>query len=486
MTMDEVIREAMQSFRRGLNDGAKLGPLPRRDKKKPKATLDKGPSDNLLAERFVSLYKDKVRYVHKWKSWLIWTGTHWMRDERGTVFDAIRRCNIHSGVYSVAKTNAVEKFAQSFQNVSVETKIWNRDPFLLGTPDGTVDLRTGKLKPAEPTDYITMVTAVAPAPVADETTCPRWLQFMREINNQDAERIRFEQQWSGYSLTGDTREQCLLFIYGPGGNGKGIRCQITFWLMGEYAHMATIDLFLVTFGDKHTTSQAALYGKRVVIASETQEGRTWDITLIKQLTGGDPITARFMRCDDFTFIPELKLIISSNNLPKLPSVGIAEKRRFNVKKYDFQPAEVDFQLINTLKKEGPGILRWMIDGCVDWQQHGLIRPDSVVRETEEYMQAQDDFDNWLQDCAELDRRPNATIGEPTGKLFASWRMWAEARNVRVGREAELVDKLKSRCGCRHTTHFKVNGPNGEVHEVRGFYGIRVLSSAPDDSSDAPF
>jgi putative DNA primase/helicase len=483
MTMEEAIREAMQSFRRGLNDGAKLGPIPRREKKQPQAKLNMEPSDNLLAERFVSLYKDKIRYVHLWKKWLIWTGTHWMRDERGTVFDAIRRCNLASGVRSVAKTRNVEAFAQSFQNVSVDTKIWNRDHFLLGTPSGTVDLRTGELRPADPQDYITMITAIAPASIADETTCPRWLQFMDEINANDAERARFEQQWSGYSLTGDTREQCLLFICGPGGNGKGIRCQITFHLLGDYAHMAAIDLFLVTYGDKHSTSLAALYGKRIVIASETQEGRTWDINLIKQLTGGDPITARFMRCDDFTFIPEAKLYISSNHQPKLPSVGVAEKRRFNLKKYDFQPAQVDFQLLDKLKKEGGGILRWMIDGCLDWQKNGLIRPDSVVRDTDEYMQQQDDFDNWLKDCAELDRRPNTSVGEPTSKLFASWRAWAEARNLRVGREGELVEKLKSRCGCTPTEHIKVNGPNGELRDARGLYGIKLLT--PDERG-SPF
>jgi putative DNA primase/helicase len=479
----EAIREAKQAFRRGLNDGVKAGPLPGGGKK-TSAKPSSEPSDNLLAERFVAQYQHKIRYVHLWKRWMIWTGTYWQRDERGTVFDAIRRCNLKLGMTSVAKARSTEAFAQSFQNVSVDTKIWNRDPYLLGTPGGTVDLRTGELRPADPKDYITMITAVAPAEKADDTTCPRWLQFMDEINAKDAERIRFEQQWSGYSLTGDTREQCLLFLYGPGSNGKGVRCQVTFWLLGDYAHMAALDLFLVSYGDKHTTSLAALYGKRVVIASETQEGRTWDIVLIKQLTGGDPMTARFMRCDDFTFNPEAKLIISSNHQPKLPSVGVAEKRRFNLKRYDFQPKQIDYQLVNKLKVEGPGILRWKIDGCLDWQKNGLIRPDSVIKDTDEYMQQQDDVTNWILDCAELDPRLNTSICETTAKLFASWRLWAEARNIRVGRETELVEKLRSQHGCRPNENIKVNGLNGEERRARGLYGIKLLASAPDD--DSPF
>jgi putative DNA primase/helicase len=473
-------QEAKNQFHSGLASGAK-----QTSAGKGSSAAKKGvePTDNQLAERFVNRYKDKVRYVHKWKTWLIWTGTHWQRDERGTVFDAIRRSNLDLKVYSVNKTRNAEAFTQSFQNISVDTKIWDSDPYLLGTPKGTVDLRTGELRPPDAKDYITMVTAVPPAEVADETTCKRWLQFMREVNDDDKERMRFEQQWSGYALTGDISEQCLLFIYGPGGNGKGVRCQTTIWLLGDYAHVAAIDLFLISYGDKHSTSLAALYGKRQVFAAETQEGRTWNISLIKQLTGGDPITARFMRCDDFTFIPASKLTISSNYQPKLPSVGIAEKRRFNLKKYDFQPKQIDYSLVEKLKGEGPGILRWMIDGCIDWQQNGLIRPQSIVDDTDEYLTQQDDFASWLADCAEL--YPGTIIGEPTNKLFASWRAWAEKRNLNPGRPAELVERLKSRCQCKPTSHLKVTGRNGEVHDARGLEGIKLLVSVPD-SEDLPF
>ena len=404
-----MTQQAKTAFRHGLEDGAKLNPLPKTSK--PSSGDRSDLSDNALATHFVSLHKGKYRFVHEWGQWLIWNGVYWQRDKLGRAFNAIRLSNLRCGVKSVQKTRAVETFAKSHPEISAPAEIWDSDPYLLGTPGGTVDLRTGELREASAGDCITMITAVAPAAVADQTTCPRWLQFMDEINDNDKERIRFEQQWSGYSLTGDVSEQCLLFIYGPGGNGKGVRCQTTIWLLNDYAHVAAVDLFLVTYGTKHSTSQAALRGKRLVFGTETQEGRVWDINLIKQLTGGDPITARFMRCDDFTFIPELKLVVSSNNQPKLPSVGEAERRRFNLKKYDYKPPQPDKHLLDKLKQEGPGILRWKIDGCLDWQKNGLVRPASIVRDTEEYLTQQDDFANWLDDCAEL--RPGSTIGEPT-------------------------------------------------------------------------
>jgi putative DNA primase/helicase len=478
MERDHMSQDAKDAFRHGLADGDHLDPLPPTPTKAPKG--GEAPSDNTLARHFVSLHRDRFRYVHEWGQWLIWTGVYWRRDKLGRAFDAIRRSNLQCGVASVNKARNVEAFAKSFPEIATPAEIWDANPYLLGTPDGTIDLRSGKMRSPDPKDHITKLTAVSPAEVADKTTCPRWLQFMDEINDNDKERIRFEQQWSGYSLTGDIGEQCLLFIYGPGGNGKGVRCQATIWLLADYAHVAAIDLFLVTYAAKHTTSIAALHGKRLVFGMETQEGRMWDINLIKQLTGGDPITARFMRCDDFTFAPTLKLVVSSNHQPRLPSVGEAERRRFNLKKYDHQPPRPDRHLLDKLKQEGPGILCWMIDGCLDWQKNGLVRPDSVLRDTNEYLQQQDDFTNWLNDCVEL--CPGTTIGESTESLFISWRCWAERRNLRVGREAELLDKLqKPPCNCRYDRRVEVKEPNGGKRFARGLMGIRLASTKTNEN-----
>jgi putative DNA primase/helicase len=408
----------------------------------------------------------------------MWTGTRWEHDERKTVFDAIRRTNLEMRVRSVRKASAAETFAAAFQTVSVKAAIWDRDPYLLGTPGGTVDLRTGQMRPADPNDYITKLTSVAPAEVADETTCPRWLTFLEEVTEDNPDLIRFLQQWFGYSLTGDTREECLVFIYGPGGNGKGVLIHTLQAVLGDYAHEAAIDLFIASRHDKHTTSLAALHGRRLVFATETEENRTWAIGLIKRLSGSDLITARFMRQDDFTFKPILKMTITSNHQPALPSVGIAERRRFNLAGFNFRPREVDETLTDTLKAEGAGILRWSIDGCLDWQKNGLIRPYSVKRDTEDYLSRQDHLGAWIEECCEL--LPGSDVGESSVTLYRSWKIFAEARGVWPGRVSDLVARLVER-GCREERRVvlrnlfgeAIKDQKGNLQSAKGLEGIRL-------------
>src|SRR5262249_23686331 len=171
---------------------------------------------------------------------------------------------------------------------------WNTDPYLLGTPGGTVDLRTGSLRTAVPREYITKLTAVAPAETAD---CPLWLRFLNEATKDDPAMVRFLQQWGGYNLTGDIREHALAFLLGSGGNGKSTFLEVFMGILGDYAVTAAMDTFTSSKHERHPTDLALLAGGRMVTASETEEGRHWAESRIKQITGGDPITARFMRQD---------------------------------------------------------------------------------------------------------------------------------------------------------------------------------------------
>jgi putative DNA primase/helicase len=262
---------------------------------------------------------------------------------------------------------------------------------------------------------------------------------------------------------------------GTGGNGKGVLIQTIQAVVGDYAHEAATDVFVASYADKHTTSLAALNGKRMVFASETEEGRAWAIGIISRLTGDDLMTARFMRQDDFTFKPVLKLTVIGNHQPSLPSVGSAERRRFNLIGFSFVPAKVDRKLTTTLKGEGPGILRWMIDGCLDWQKNGLIRPTSIIRDTEEYLDSQDHFKNWCADYVIF--HPGTVIGTLTDRLFASWRSYAEGRNIKVGREHQLTAKLVG-VGCRRSKHvkykYKDEWGKDRVGEARGLEGVQLI------------
>jgi putative DNA primase/helicase len=191
------------------------------------------------------------------------------------------------------------------------------DPWLLGCPGVTIDLRDGIGRAPDPGDGITRLVAVAPAETAE---CPLWRAFLHEATGGDAAMKRFLQQIVGYCLTGDTREHALFFIYGVGGNGKSVFLNTVSSIIGYYATTAAMDTFVASKSDRHPTDLAGLRGARLVSASETEEGRAWAEAKIKAITGGDTISARFMRQDFFTYRPQFKLVIVGNHKPVLKNV----------------------------------------------------------------------------------------------------------------------------------------------------------------------
>jgi putative DNA primase/helicase len=266
---------------------------------------------------------------------------------------------------------------------------------------------------------------------------------LREATGGDDALIRFLQQFLGYSLTGSTREHALLFVYGGGGNGKSVLLNTVSWIFGNYETTAAIDAFVATRGEKHTTDLAMLRCARLVTASEIAKGRVWNENLVKQVTGGDPITARFMRQDNFTFRPIFKLIVIGNHKPRLQSVNEAVRRRFNIVPLDQKPAKPDLQLEEKLRGEAPGILRWMIDGCLDWQKAGLVRPASVLAATAEYFAMQDLFGQWLEDECVVEPG-NRWKSAKSAELFTSWGDYAKRAGEHPGSKVSFADELKER------------------------------------------
>lgn len=231
-----------------------------------------------------------------------------------------------------------------------------------------MDLRTGEIRPAQKADYITKVTACVPD---FEMEMPVFKKFFTETTQGDSELQRYLQRISGYGLSGSTREQKLFFGYGPGGNGKSVLVNTIGAIAGDYHVAAAMDTFVEHHGDHHPCDVAMLSGARLVTASETHKGRRWNETLINRLTGGDPVTARWMRRDFFTYVPQFTLIFIGNFAPELDSVTEAAQRRFRIIPFTFQPKEVDEKLFERLRPEWPAILAWMITGARDWYQHGL-------------------------------------------------------------------------------------------------------------------
>jgi putative DNA primase/helicase len=430
-------------------------------------------SDDTIALQFTKTHLGLLRYVAKWGRWLMWDGSRWQFDDKLHVFDMVRetcrteahRCNdprVKAQLTSAKTVGAVHRLAQMDQRTAAVIDQWDGDPWLLNTPGGVIDLRTGNLREAKPQDFMTKITAVAPG-----GECPTFLAFLNEITDGDVELQGYLQRALGYSLTGVTSEHALFFNYGKGANGKGTLMNTIAHIMGDYHKTAPIETFTVTKHDNHPTELAGLMGARLVTAAETEKGRKWAEARIKQLTGGDPVSARFMRQDFFEYLPQFKINISGNHKPSLSTVDEAIRRRFNLIPFLVTVAEEkrDIDLPEKLKAEASGILQWQIDGCVMWQQQGLAPPAAVTGATKDYLDSQDLISLWIVDCCEEDRAAQ----ESASMLFASYKDWAEKAGEPPGTQKDFGDIL-------HTKGFqKERNKHG-----RFFRGLRITSSRTND------
>jgi putative DNA primase/helicase len=407
-------------------------------------------SDEALALLFAERRGDELRFVAKWGQWLQWDGRRWAPDDTLCAFDLVRKicreaaaeCNqpkIASVIASAKTVAAVERLAKADRRLAATSEQWDADPWLLNTPNGIVNLRTGTIRPHQATDYMTKITGAAPDTLRP---IPTWHAFLHRVMGGDAELIEFMQRLAGYALTGSTREHALAFLYGIGANGKSTFLNALSGCLGDYHRTAPIETFTASTTDRHPTDLAGLRGARLVTAIETEEGRRWAESRIKALTGGDRVAARFMRQDFFEFIPQFKLVIAGNHKPGLRSVDEAIRRRFHLVPFTvtIPPEERDRQLDEKLKAEWPGILNWMIQGCVAWQQQGLAAPAAVTNATAVYLEQQDAIAAWIDEKCERD--PSAW--ERSATLFANWKAWADSSGEPAGDIKRFRDRLEAR------------------------------------------
>ncbi|AZQ66957.1 hypothetical protein EF888_07295 [Silicimonas algicola] len=449
------------------------------------ADLDMTPGDVDLSEdgvarAFAEMQAGYRLYDNDAGKWFVYVGDCWQLDHtQSTTFAARELVNTVSFKINSNKrtryrsssfVSGVERLARSDPALSVRQENFDTDLWLLGCPGVTVDLRTGKPREPDPRDMITRLTSVAPAETAH---CPRWDDFLSEATGGDDDMKGFLQRFLGYSLTGFTTEHALIFAWGGGGNGKSVFQNTAANIMGDHATHAAMETFISSRQDRHSTELAYLRGARLVTASETDEGRAWAEARIKTLTGGDPVTARFMHKDPFTFIPQFKLLIVGNHQPALQSVDDAARRRFNIVPFTRRPEKPDPDLEAKLRKEHPQILRWMIDGCLDWQANGLKRPQSVLDATAEYFSEQDFVGQWLGEVAILEPG-NPHRFTSSADLFASWKAYAEKAGEMVGAQKGLAGKLR-RFGL--TTEMRSIGGQ----KLRGWVGVslKVRASGHD-------
>ncbi len=425
-------------------------------------------TDEALALRFADLHADNLRFVATWGRWLHWNGTHWRLDDTLQAFDFARevcreaaaaishkKARLAAVIASAKTVAAIERLAKADRRLAATSDQWDSDPWLLNTPVGALDLRSGKVRPHNPSDHCTKSTKVSP-----EGECPVWLTFLARVTDGDADLQSFLQRMLGYALTGDTTAHALFFLFGCGANGKSVAIDTVSGIMGDYHQTAPIETFTHSTSERHPTELARLRGARLVTSVETEEGRRWAESRIKALTGGDKIAARFMRQDFFEFAPQFKLVIAGNHKPALRSVDEAIRRRFNLIPFSVTiPAEErDPNLRDKLKAEWPGILRWMVEGCLAWQDQGLAAPAAVREATSAYLEAEDALSVWIDERCIRD----ASAWTPSAALFSSWKAWADGTGEFVGSAKRFAQNLETR-GFQPVR--KMNG--------RGFQGLAL-------------
>lgn len=392
------------------------------------------------------------RYCEQIRRWYHWSGRVWESDqtslirERVTAFAAKRRdCLAQSDarlarkIGSNASVAAILSLVRHHLEYAANTDVWDPNDTELNCPDGIYDLRTLDRRPHDPGKYHTKITSCAPADGVPTDSI--WYNFISDIC-WDGELARYLKQAAGYSITGLVREECFFFLHGPGANGKSKLLGAIAGALGTYHQHAGIETFTEQSFAQHPTDLASLWGARFVTAVETEDGRRWAEARIKSITGGDPISARFMRQDFFTFTPKLKLWIAGNHRPTLRNVDEAMRRRVHLIPFErVIPAEErDLQLAEKLRKEEPIILRWLLEGARDWFAQRLSAPAIVRDATDQYLQDEDTVGRWIEERCNIGEACRASFTD----LWFSWKEWAERGGERPGSKKRLGKTLQDK------------------------------------------
>lgn len=433
-------------------------------------------SEDAVSRVFSRRHGRAFLFDHDRGAWFHYDGDRWREDRTRLVLEHHRTLahelseTTATSVLRKARSSSfisgAERLSRSDPALSVTSDVWDASPDLVGCPGGmTLDLRSGQVRDSDPNDRLTKICGATPDPA--NSPCPLMHEFLMQVCGGDDDLIHFLQILAGYSLTGHTKEQILLFVCGPGGNGKSVLLDILGRLLGDYAKTAPMDAFVASRGDKHATDLAMLRGARLVTASETEEGRSWAESKIKALTGGDTITARFIGKNNFSFKPEFKLVIAGNHMPTLRNVDAAIRRRFLILPMTYRPRVVDPDLVERIWQEAPQILAWAVRGALEWQSEGLPRPAGIVTATDQYFTDMDQFGEWLsENCSTGDARDYTS----SAALFSSWRLYAEQAGERPGTQKALAARFR-RLGLV-TDNRRVDGKM-----QRCWVGIRLKSGA---------
>jgi len=397
-------------------------------------------TDTTNAELIAELYGDRLRHDHLRGRWLIWAGHYWQEDLDGEVYrlaiQAARERHRRSvDIEDLKERQRVTNWAiSSEQRMRLEAAValarnikpiadsganFDSDPWLFAVKNGVIDLRTGKIRAGRQEDHITMHSNIE---YDTEAKCPRWLQFTEEVFSENTVLIDWLWRASGYSMTGITSEQIFLDGYGTGANGKGLFQGALRVVFGDYAYDAPFSTFELNTRASIPNDLAALERRRLVTSSETNDGTRLNEARIKALSGEDPCTARYLHREFFTFMPVCKIWMFVNHKPTVRDDSHGFWRRVRLIPFlrQFKDQQADKNLRIKLLAEAPGILNWLIAGCIEWQRRGLDPiPTAVAIATDAYRTESDPLAEFIADACII--MPNAeTRASALYKAYFAW------------------------------------------------------------------
>jgi putative DNA primase/helicase len=415
------------------------------------------------AERFARQWYASVRYVPEWKKWMVWNSQRWEPDDKQYVMELAKTAarEIHSeaaGVQSqdlqtiitkwaiatqkLERLKAMLKLAESIPELITELKELDKDRMLLGVANGVLDLRTGKLRAADPQDYM---TRQAPVTFDAAAECPTFKSFLSSITAGRQDLMDYIRRIIGYGLTGETTEQCLFFFYGSGANGKSTLLNVIKELLGsDYCKQTPSETLMARAkGGGATSDVARLDGVRIALSNEVEEGSRLGESTVKQLTGSDPVAARFLYKEYFEFVPQFKVIIAGNHHPVIRGDDTGIWRRLQLVPFEvtIPLEERDQALPEKLRGELSGILNFAVEGCRNWQSSGLQPPQAVVAAVSEYKSEMDVLGQWIEENCAVS--PAATISASIA--YDDYRNWA----IRNGFQIMNSNTFGRRLGKRH-------------------------------------
>lgn len=429
--------------------------------------IDKAPTFHLTelgnAERIVYYHGENIKYCNELE-WLIWNGKQWQEDSKRNI-EALTAKTLR-GLYTEAKTEEDKYRSKQLHDwakkcerrsirinsildvrpmVAVKKKELDNHKFLFNCENGVIDLKTGDLSAH---DRDLLFTKISPIEYKKDAKCPNWISFLESIfltpeGKPDQELIEFLQKAIGYSFTGETKEQVMFFLFGNGRNGKSTFINTIQDLLGDYGRQTNSDTFIKKKNDSGINNDVArLDGARFVSAVESEEGQQLAESLVKQITGGEKMSARFLRQEYFEFTPEFKVFFTTNHKPIIKNNDEGIWRRVKLIPFTVTIPEdkIDYDLPKKLQEEMPGILKWAVDGCLKWQKEGLGESAAIKQATRDYREDMDILGPYFEENCVIHTKAKVEAK----RLYENYKKWCYANDEMELKNRPFYRQLETR------------------------------------------